>query len=770
MFFAIAFFILVFGLVVTGFILIKHLQSKGILMRSLNMSLFLVILPRYEKDKEGEHKDEKERVALMEQFLSSFINLKTGSVKGIREGVPYIVLEMAVHNEGESAHTYIAVPKSIESILEKQVHGFFPEAQVEKVKDYNIFNPRGASAGSYLTLKRHSVLPLQTYQTLSADPMGNVITAMTKIEKQNEGVALQLILTPQDTKNQKKLATSVIQEMQKGLDFRSAFDKVVGSAKKDFKKAFLKTGDKDKEENNFARGPVDEATIKALQSKLSKYHYATNIRLVSSASDQLRAQHILSELEAAFVQYGSPIGNSLKVNKVKPSGFRKFVFRYSFRIPQVKTAGLLSVEEIASIFHFPTTYTTSIGTKSLKSKSAKSPESLPSEGVILGENTFRGEKTLVRLSVEDRRRHLYTVGQTGTGKSVLLYNMARQDIEAGEGLAVIDPHGDLVTDLLHAVPEDRKKDIVWFDPGDPSRPFGLNMLEYNTQKPEQKTLVVNELLAIFKKLFLAEHMGPIFDQYFRGAALLLLEDYEHEIPTLLDIPRVLTDASYRREKLDRIKNMEVKKFWTEQAEKAGGEASLSNMAPYITSKIDGFVTDEFMKPIISQKHSSLNFREAMDEKKIILVNLSKGKVGDLNANLIGLVIVGKLLISALSRVDVPQDQRSDFYLYIDEFQNFTTDSIATILAEARKYKLNLIIAHQFIKQLQENIRDSVFGNVGSMVAFRVGTGDAEFLKNQFEPVFNESDLINIDNFNAHAKLLINGKTTDPFNFKTFPQN
>ena len=215
MFFAIAFFILVFGLVITGFILIKHLQNKGMIMRSLNMSLFLVILPRYEKDKEGERKDEKERIALMEQLLSSFINLKTGSLKGIRQGVPYIVFEMAVHNEGESVHTYIAVPKSIESILEKQIHGFFPEAQVEKVKDYNIFNPRGASAGSYLTLERHSVLPLQTYQTLSADPMGNIITAMTKIEKQNEGVALQLVLTSQDTKNQKKLVSSIIQEEQK---------------------------------------------------------------------------------------------------------------------------------------------------------------------------------------------------------------------------------------------------------------------------------------------------------------------------------------------------------------------------------------------------------------------------------------------------------------------------------------------------------------------------------------------------------------------------
>ena len=257
----------------------------------------------------------------------------------------------------------------------------------------------------------------------------------------------------------------------------------------------------------------------------------------------------------------------------------------------------------------------------------------------------------------------------------------------------------------------------------------------------------------------------MFEKYFKNSALLLLDDYENEIPTLADISRVLVNSKYRADKLARETNPLVKEFWQLEAEKAGGEASLANMAPYISSKVTSFVFNEFLRPIINQKKSAFNFREVMDSQKILIINLSKGRIGDLNANLLGMVIVGKLLMSALSRVDLVENQRKDFYLYIDEFQNFTTDSIGVILSEARKYRLNLIIAHQFIKQLKENIRDAVFGNVGSIVSFRIGPDDAEFMKNKFEPVFSPQDLINIDNLNAYVSLLINGQTSRPFNMK-----
>jgi len=252
----------------------------------------------------------------------------------------------------------------------------------------------------------------------------------------------------------------------------------------------------------------------------------------------------------------------------------------------------------------------------------------------------------------------------------------------------------------------------------------------------------------------------------RNALLLLMEDAPNEPATLLEVARVFTDADFRQRKLSRISNPIVVDFWEKEAVKAGGEASLANMTPYITSKFNNFTSNDYMRPIIGQPKSAFNFRQVMDEGKILLVNLSKGKIGEINANLLGMIITGRILMAALSRVDLSENKRRDFNLYIDEFQNFTTESIATILSEARKYALNLTMAHQFVAQLTEKIRDAVFGNVGSIISFRVGAQDAEFLVKQFEPVFSENDLVNIDNFNAYVKILIAGQTSRPFNIKT----
>jgi len=333
---------------------------------------------------------------------------------------------------------------------------------------------------------------------------------------------------------------------------------------------------------------------------------------------------------------------------------------------------------------------------------------------------------------------------------------------------VVDPHGDLIGSVLPLIPEERAEDVIYFDPGDAGHPIGLNMLEFDPRFPEQRSLIVNELLEIFNKLFnMSIAGGPMFEQYFRNAAMLVMEDPESG-NTLLDIERVLTDKSFRDHKLSRSKNIVVETFWRQIAEKAGGEQSLANMVPYIVSKFDTFLANEIMRPIIAQEHSAFNIRDVMDGKKILLLNLSKGKLGELNSSLLGLIMVGKILMAALSRTDKPQTERGAFYLYIDEFQNVTTKSIATILSEARKYKLNLIIAHQFIGQLEEEIKKAVFGNVGSILSFRIGSDDAEYMEKQFQPVFSAQDLLNIDNFNAYLKLLIDGQTSKPFNIKTPP--
>jgi hypothetical protein len=424
--------------------------------------------------------------------------------------------------------------------------------------------------------------------------------------------------------------------------------------------------------------------------------------------------------------------------------------------------------------HFPTD--SIVGAHQLKqSKAGTAPAPLglygtKENGMYLGTNKHRNAETPIYITPEDRLRHFYVIGQTGTGKSTMLRNMIIQDIKRGDGVCFIDPHGSDVMDILSHIPKERYEDVIYFDPSHTDRPMALNMLEYNRSNPEQKTFVVNELFSIFQKLYggVPESMGPMFEQYFRNATMLVIEDPDSGC-TLLDVSRVMAVKSFRDMKISRCKNPIVVQFWKDIAEKAGGEGSLQNMVPYITSKFDVFLANDIMRPIIAQEKSSFNFREIMDSKKILLVNLAKGRLGDINSQLIGLILVGKILMAALSRVDSFGKDMPPFYLYIDEFQNVTTPSIATILSEARKYKLSLTVAHQFIAQLDDKIKDAVFGNVGNMAVFRVGAEDAEFLEKQFEPVFTAKDIMNIDNMNCYVKMLSQGKPTRPFNIEfTWP--
>ena len=501
-----------------------------------------------------------------------------------------------------------------------------------------------------------------------------------------------------------------------------------------------------------------------MELKISKPLLSVNLRVLVSAASQYQTDAILESVVGGFSQF-SARRNELKI--IKPRNPKNLVYQFSFREFDDAQSMILNTEELASLFHLPSSSTEIPKIKWLKSKEAVAPANLPKSGILIGETSFRGERKPVYLTEDDRRRHIYIIGQTGVGKSTLITNMVIDDIKNGKGVAIIDPHGDLIEKILGAIPKERVDDVIVFDPSDIRRSLGMNMLEYNFNKPEEKTFIVNEMFNILDKLYDMKTVGgPMFEQYTKNAILLLMEDALNESATLMDIPRVFTDVDFRNEKLSRVKNPVVIDFWEKEAAKATGEHSLANMAPYITSKFNNFIANDYVRPIISQAKSAFDFRKVMDEGKILLVNLSKGKIGDINANLLGMIITGKILMAALSRVDMPEDQRRDFNLYIDEFQNFTTDSISTILSEARKYRLNLIMAHQFIAQLTEKIRDAVFGNVGSIISFRVGATDAEFLVKQFAPVFNENDLVNIDNFNAYAKILINGQTSKPFNIKT----
>lgn len=738
-----------------GFIFFLRRKKRVEIEQSLNFSLYEIALP-HEKQKEGQEKSLKELIALMEQFYS-----------GMYLAGKYFTLEIGLPAQGKEIVFYVAVERRFSQLFQKQVQGIFPNASILlKKDDYNIFKPQGFSLGSYVVLKRHDVLPIKTYDKFESDPLSVIINSFSKLLADGEGAALQIIVSssPEHLVKKAKMAAN---EVRKGKTLSQAM-----SQSKGFGKAILKetggliTGNYEKEKKE--QMPVDEELLKNLELKASKQIFKTNIRLLASSLDQYRANSILSELESAFSQFDEAQGNGFKFIRPKGGKLKELFYKFSFRIPDKKIAINLNLAELSTVLHFPAGLASASAPqlKYLKAREAPVPLNLPQSGILLGKNHYRGEITDVHMKDDDRRRHFYVIGQTGTGKTVFLKNMIIQDIEKGKGVCFIDPHGSDLQDILARIPASRIDDVIYFNPGDVSRPMGLNMLEYDERYPEQKTFIVNELLGIFNKLFdMKVAGGPMFEQYFRNAVLLAMDDPASG-NTLFEVSRVLSDKAFREYKLSRSTNPIVKNFWKEVAEKAGGDASLQNMVPYITSKFDNFLANDIMRPIIAQEKSAFNFRQVMDEEKILLVNLSKGRLGDLNANLLGLIVVGKLLMASLSRVDMPEEQRKDFYLYIDEFQNVTTDSIATILSEARKYKLNLIIAHQFIGQLEEGIKRAVFGNVGSMGAFRVGAEDAEVLEKQFEPVFNSQDLLNIDNYNACLRLLIDGQTTRPFSIKT----
>lgn len=745
--------------------------------RSMNMELDIIRVSRVIKAREEQEKQEmwKEEIGAMEQLLVSLTTIreKGGFIHRLLYDNPHVSFEIANSSKEEEIVFFVAVPKKFTEAVEKQIHSFFPNASLEKSADFNIFSPGSFTETAVLKLKNKYIFPVKTYENLEVDPLNAITNALSKLDTVEEGAAIQLVLRPAHP-GWRANGRTVAHKMQQGkrlkdVHSRSTMAKIgkeVGSTLFDTVLSAKKSENNPLEPRTVQLTPEEQELIKGLEQKSAKSGFEVNIRLVASAKSQERAEDILAQMENAFSQYENADINCFQVrNRTNKKDIAyDFIFRNFIR----EQAIILNVEEIASIFHLPISATETPKIKWLKANSAPPPLDVPQAGLTLGFNEYRGIKTTIKISDLDRRRHIYSIGQTGVGKSNFLQEMAKQDAREGRGFCFIDPHGDATEDILTAIPKERAEDVVIFNPADVERPFGLNMLEYDPARPEQKTFVINEMIGIFDQLYdLKNTGGPMFEQYMRNAMLLVMENPETG-STLMEIPKVLADAEFRQMKLSRCNNPVVVDFWTKEAEKAGGEAALANMVPYITSKLTAFISNDMMRPIIAQQKSTINFRDIMDNKKILLINLAKGRIGEINARLLGMVVVGKILMNALSRVDVPEEKRADFYLYMDEFQNVTTNSIAQILSEARKYRLCLVLAHQFIGQLKEEISKAVFGNIGSIVAFRIGPEDAEFMEKQFAPVFTQNDLVNVDNYNCFARILINGILTKPFNMKTYP--
>jgi len=756
----------------------SFLGFRSEINQSMNMDLEIIRVSKSEKPEQqpqGRKMNEiwKEEIGAMEQLFTALSSMKdTKSVfKKIFYGTPSISFEIANSSASEEIVFFMAVPRKFRESVEKQVHSFFPNAVLEKSEDYTIFLPGSFTEASVLKLKNKYTLPVKTYESLEVDPLNAITNALSKLKTKEEGAAVQLVMRPAGT-HWRMRGKKIAQKMQQGKRLKDADRSILSAAGKGMGDALYGAmmSSKNNPGNNDPKPvqltPEEQELVKSIENKSSKTGFYVNVRLIASARTEERAKEILGQLENSFSQFENGNINCFQIKKrIKK---KDVAYDYIFRNFRDDESMILNNEEISSIFHLPISTTETPKIKWLKSNAAPPPLDIPQNGVVLGFNDYRGVKTSIKISDDDRRRHLYTIGQTGTGKSTFLQEIAKQDAKEGRGFCFIDPHGDAVEDILAAIPKERAEDVVIFDPADIERPFGLNMMEYDPAHPEQKTFVINELIGIFDQLYdLKSTGGPMFEQYMRNAMLLIMEDPDSG-NTLMEIPKVLSDESFRAMKISRCQNPTVVDFWTKEAEKAGGEAALANMVPYITSKLTTFISNDMMRPIIAQQKSTINFREIMDNKKILLINLSKGKIGEINARLLGMVVVGKILMNAMSRVDTPENERVDFYLYLDEFQNVTTNSIAQILSEARKYHLCLILAHQFIGQLKEEISKAVFGNIGSIMAFRVGPEDAEFLEKQFVPVFTKQDLVNVDNRQGFARILVNNILTKPFNMATYP--
>ena len=664
---------------------------------------------------------------------------------------------------------YVAVPEIYKAFVEQQIHAQYSNAQIDEVPDYNMFTPTGVILGSYMRLKRSAVFPIKTYRKLESDPLNSLTNALSKLGD-TDGAAVQFVVRSARS-NWRSEGIRIAKGMQQGkkLSEVQAGGQIWKAVLKELGSLFSTAKPSEKKEKEaYKLSPLEDEMVKGLEEKASKAGLDVNIRVLVSAPNQEKAKRYLNDILGSFGQYNIyEYGNSFVTSAAsnKTTMIRHFIYRYF----DEKYKIVLNSEEVASLYHFPLASTETPKINWLLSRKSQPPSNLPQTGLLLGRSEYRGHNFEIRIKPADRRRHMYIIGKSGSGKTELMKAMVQQDILEGRGVCVIDPHGDFADDALAFVPKERADDVIFFDPADNARPMGLNMLEYDPAFPEQKTFVINEMLKIFDKLYdLKSTGGPMFEQYMRNAMILLM-DHPESGSTLMEISRVLADEDFRAFKISKCKTQATIDFWTKEAQKAGGEASLANMVPYITSKLTPFVTNDYLRPIIGQQKSAFNVREVMDSQKILLLKLSKGKIGDLNAYLIGMVLVGKILMAALARGDMASEDRKDFYLYIDEFQNFLTDSISAILSEARKYGLDLIIAHQFIGQLSgkggdNTIRDSIFGNVGSMFVNRVGVEDAEFLSKEFTPVFTEYDLVNVEAFTFNAKILIDNQASRPFNF------
>ncbi len=704
------------ALFILGYIFVLWWRHHNREEKSLNYVLLQVAVPF----------DNEIKIDAAEQMFASLFAMKKGGMLKFLHLQPHLSFEIVAKHE--DIRFYISVPSKLKDMLEKQINGAYPDAEILEVPEYNLFSDNGRVVFAEFELKQPVYYPLKLYKDLPTDPLSSITTALSKMGPE-EGAAVQILVSPAD-KKWRTLGKNYIASVKK--------------AESDPAKAKFK---------------VDAKALEAIENKCSKPGFKTVIRVVVSSPTEEMAKVHLDNIKSSFEQFSSDL-NQFGKRRIwwKTAFMVDFIYRYQ---PMFRWGGnrtILNSEELATIFHFPNKQVETPHIYWLYSKRAPAPVKIAKEGLYLGKSSYRGVNRAVHISDDDRRRHIYTIGKTGTGKTELLRDMILQDIKAGKGVCLIDPH-DLAEDLLAYIPPERAEDVIYFDPSDTQRPMGLNLLEaYNE---DQKHMITTAIINLMYKLYdpyKTGIIGPRFEHAIRNAMLTVMSE---EGNTFVEVVRCLTDPSFVEELLPKVKDPVIRRYWTDQIAQTA-EYHKSEILDYIVSKFGRFVTNKTMRNIIGQSKSAFDFRKVMDEGKILIINLAKGKIGEENSNFLGLILIPKILTAAMSRADVPEEQRKDFYLYVDEFQNFATPDFAQILSEARKFRLNLTVANQFIGQVDEEIKNAVFGNIGTLVAFRVGVTDANYLQREFQPIFGEDDLLNIERFHVYTKTIVKNEPVPAF--------
>lgn len=747
----------------------KTLRESKNYERGLKMVPMLIHLPPSSDDLEANGRDERDRTEeVLSQAQVMYSIIASTATKGFKSklyGQRHLAFEI-VARDG-LVHYYTVVPIVLIDTVKQAVAAAYPSARLEEVEEHNIFSEVGRLSGTIggeFTLKKDYIYPIATYQESRRDASRALLNALSAATRE-DGIGIQFLLRPASegwTKSSVDAANKI--KKDKGRK-KAGFAGLI--APREIMEALWKPPEaneakpEDKELSS-----LEKSMVEAIEEKTRYPGYEVLIRVVVSSNTAVRSQMLMKNVVAAFALFDSPSFNGFKFLLTK--NIEELVTSYIFRFfPQTIRSNILNSVELATVFHLPDQKT--IPTSQVQRQMAKQvdgPVEMMNEGMLLGYNEFRGVKKPIRLSSNDRRRHTYIIGQTGTGKSKLLENLAFQDMMDGKGFAFIDPHGDSAEELLGMVPKERVEDVIYFSPSDMESPVGLNLFEFENQ--DQRDFLIQEAIAMLYRLYDPGHtgiIGPRYEHWFRNAALTIMSDPNGS--TFIDVPQVFNDQAFTDEKLKYVTDQTVLDFWNKEMAQTS-EANKSEVLGWFVSKFGAFLSNEMMRNILGQTKSGFNLREIMDNKKILLVNLSKGRTGELNAQLLGMIFVMKFQAAAMGRADVPEHLREDFCLYVDEFQNFATDSFESILSEARKYRLNLVLANQFMTQLTDKIREAIIGNVGTVISGRIGVTDAELLQKKFAPTFDAEDLTKLPNYHTIASVMINNVPSAAFSMSLIP--